>query len=114
MGAQGPIRHSSLRLPGNDAGKCKVGETGYVAGVDNRTIRVVVETAQAKIVGDLTLPREGYRSRLSDYLNHARGGFIPLADATIISTDPGAAGTVQRDFVAVGTAHALLVYPDEG
>ncbi len=34
-----------------------------------RIERVVLETEHHRITGDLHLPREGYRSRLSDYLN---------------------------------------------
>ena len=37
--------------------------------METRVERVVLETAKHRIVGDLTLPREGYRSRLSDFLN---------------------------------------------
>ena len=79
--------------------------------MDTRTIRVVVETRDAKIVGDLTLPREGYRSRLSDYLNHSHGGFIPLANATIFASHPDAGGaTEQHEFVAIGSRHVVLAY----
>ena len=38
--------------------------------MENRVERIVVETDRHRIVGDVTLPREGYRSRLSEYLNH--------------------------------------------
>ena len=37
--------------------------------METRIERVVLETDRHRIVGDLTLPKEGYRSRLSDYLN---------------------------------------------
>ena len=47
----------------------------------------MLETGRRRIVGDLHLPREGYRSRLSDYLNHGDIDFIPLANATISPID---------------------------
>ena len=54
-----------------------------VGGVDTRVERIVLETDRHRIVGDLTLPRDGYRSRLSDYLNQGEIVFIPLTDAEI-------------------------------
>ena len=47
--------------------------------MESRVERVVLETAHHRIVGDLTMPREGYRSRLSDFLNRGDLDFIPLA-----------------------------------
>jgi hypothetical protein len=63
-------------------------------------------------VGELTLPREGYRSRLSDYLNRGDMSFIPLANAMIspIDAEPGAAE--HRDFIAVARTHIHLAYPE--
>jgi hypothetical protein len=82
--------------------------------MDTRVERIVLETGRHRIVGDLTLPREGYRSRLSDYLNQGEMGFIPLANATISPIDavPGAAQ--RRDFIAVARTHIHLAYPDSG
>ena len=40
-------------------------------GMETRTQRVVLETSRHRIVGDLTLPREGYLSRFSDFLNQS-------------------------------------------
>ena len=51
--------------------------------MDTRVERIVLETDRHRIVGDLTMPREGYRSRLSDYLNRGEQAFIPLANAVI-------------------------------
>lgn len=64
-----------------------------------RTERVVLETSRQRIVGDLSLPSEGYRSRLSDYLNRGDVAFVPLTDASITSFDTGATETIG--FVAV-------------
>jgi hypothetical protein len=77
--------------------------------VENRVERVVLETPRHRIVGDLTLPREGYRSRLSDFLNRGDLDFVPLTDAEIISTD--GAAPERRSFVAVARQHVQLAYP---
>ena len=44
--------------------------------MDSRTERVVLETDRHRIVGDLTLPKEGHRSRLSDFLNRGDLDFL--------------------------------------
>ena len=46
-----------------------------------RQERVVVETERYRIEGMLTLPREGYRSRLSDHLNRRDQEFFTLVHA---------------------------------
>ena len=78
--------------------------------MENRVERVVLETDRHRIVGDLTLPREGYRSRLSDFLNRGELEFIPLVNAEIRSLNGGGA-TVERSFIAVARTHVLLAYP---
>lgn len=77
--------------------------------MDNRVERVVLETDRNRIVGDLTLPREGYRSRLSDYLNRGDLDFIPLVNAEISSL--GGAEQYERSFIAVARHHVHLAYP---
>ncbi|HYU61749.1 MAG TPA: hypothetical protein VEK39_13405 [Solirubrobacterales bacterium] len=80
--------------------------------METRVERVVLETDRHRIVGDLTLPREGYRSRLSDFLNRGDLDFIPLVNAEIASTNGGTlSGT--RSFIAVARTHVQLAYPFE-
>ncbi len=74
-----------------------------------RTERVVLETARQRIVGDLSLPKEGYRSRLSEYLNHGDVEFIPLVNVEISPLDGGE--SESRPFVAVARKHVELAYP---
>jgi len=82
--------------------------------MENRSIRVVVETDRHRIVGELTLPFEGYRSRLSDYLNQGDVAFVALTNATVIEhLETGATGATDHEFIAVGTRHILFAYPDE-
>ena len=65
--------------------------------MDNRIERIVLETDRHRIVGDLTLPRDGYRSRLSDYLNQGEIAFIPLTDAEIeVIEEPGRGRAPRR------------------
>ena len=79
--------------------------------METRVERVVLETPRHRIVGDLHLPREGYRSRLSDFLNRGDLEFIPLVNAEISSANGG--GTQSRSFLAVATGHVQLAYPYE-
>ena len=73
---------------------------------------MVLETAGERIVGDLTMPREGYRSRLSDYLNQGDVDFIPLTNVELTSLD--GATSAQREFVAVARSHIRFAYPLNG
>jgi hypothetical protein len=77
--------------------------------MEQRVERVALETDQYRITGDLTLPKEGYRSRVSDYLNIPELAFIPLANVELA---PLAGGEpARREFIAVGRAHVQLAYP---
>jgi hypothetical protein len=79
--------------------------------METRVERVVLETPRHRITGDLHLPREGYRSRLSDFLNRGDLEFIPLVNAEISSANGGA--TESRSFLAVASGHVQLAYPYE-
>jgi hypothetical protein len=73
-----------------------------------RRERVVLETDRYTIVGNVTLPAEGFHSRLSDLLNREGVQFIPLVDATISGRD--GEPEVQRPFIAVARHHVQLAY----
>lgn len=77
-----------------------------------RVQRIVLETEHLRISGDLHLPREGYRSRLSDYLNRGDDHFVPLANVEIRSHG-GNGRSVTHDFLAVARNHVMLAYPAE-
>ena len=64
--------------------------------METRVERVVLETPSHRIVGDLTLPKEGYRSRLSDFLNRGDVNFIPLVNAEIEARNGNGNGQRQR------------------
>jgi hypothetical protein len=80
--------------------------------METRTERIVLETDRHRIVGDVTLPREGYRSRLSDYLNRGDLDFIPIVNAELEPLNGGA--PERRSFVAVARTHVQLAFPYEG
>jgi hypothetical protein len=51
--------------------------------IERRRERAVFETDRHVIVGDVTLPPEGYQSRFSDALNRPDIDFIPLTNLEI-------------------------------
>ena len=79
--------------------------------METRTERIVLETDRHRIVGDVTLPREGYRSRLSDYLNRGDLDFIPIVNAELEPLNGGA--PESRGFIAVARTHVQLAFPYE-
>lgn len=70
--------------------------------------RVVVETDRYRITGEVTLPAEGYHSRLSDLLNREGIEFIAIVNATIDSLS--GERSWERPFVAVARDHIRLAY----
>jgi hypothetical protein len=78
--------------------------------VQHRHERIYVETARHRITGILTLPADGYRSRLSDFLNASERDFISLTDCVVelIGNDGG--GT-EHGYLAVSRGHIVLAIP---
>jgi len=69
----------------------------------------VVETARYRVTGLLRLPKDGYRSRLTDYLNAAERNFLPLTDVEIEQLDRG---TIERRaFVALSLSQVVMAMP---
>ena len=81
--------------------------------MDNRTERVVLETSRHRIVGDVTLPKEGYRSRLSDFLNRGDIDFIPLVNVELTPLGANGGAGERRQFLVVARAHVELAHPLE-
>jgi hypothetical protein len=80
--------------------------------MDSRKERVVLETSRHRIVGDLVLPAEGYRSRLSDFLNRGELEFIPLTDVELTSLEATDTPPEQHHtFLTVARAQIELAYP---
>jgi hypothetical protein len=78
--------------------------------VEHRDERIVVETDRYRITGVLRLPRDGYRSRLTDYLNASERTFLPLTDVEI--SDLGTEMPREyRPFMALSLRHIVLAMP---
>src|SRR3954449_8241597 len=83
--------------------------------LDLREEQVVLETDRYRITGALTLPREGYRSRLSDYVNQRDREFLTISEARIEPLD-ASSGEVARTepFLMIGRGHVRLIAPAGG
>ena len=73
-----------------------------------RTERVVLETARHQIVGDITLPKDGHATRLSDLLNREGINFILLTDVLVGDLNGGPSD--ELEFIAVARDHVQLAY----
>jgi len=69
------------------------------------------ETDRHIVVGNVTLPPEGYQSRFSDAINRGDVAFIPLVDVEIAPLADGE--TTRRDFMVLAKEHIRLAYPVE-
>jgi hypothetical protein len=77
--------------------------------MENRHQRLLIETDRHRIRGEVTLAREGYRSRISDMLNASERDFIALTHVTIDPLDGGE--QLTADFVAVARAKIVFALP---
>jgi hypothetical protein len=78
--------------------------------MEHRDERIIVETERHRISGLVRLPVDGYRSRLTDYLNASEREFVALTDVEVTSLN-GSARVEQRDFVALSLRHIVLAMP---
>jgi len=81
--------------------------------VQHRHERVYIETARHRISGVLTLPADGYRSRLSDFLNASEREFVSLTDVVLEVIGREGPGTTH-DFIAVARRHIVFAMPEDG
>jgi hypothetical protein len=87
--------------------------SAIVAGLDHREQRIVVETDRYRITGVLRLPSDGYRSRLTDYLNASERAFLALTEVDVTCLD-GPPRVEHRDFLALSLRHIVLAMPAGG
>ena len=73
-----------------------------------RQERVRIETARHEIEATLQLPQEGFRSRLTDFLNAQGDDFLALTDAEVTWLD-GARAPEHHAFLALASRHVVLV-----
>ena len=74
----------------------------------SRRERVRIETARHEIEATLQLPQEGFRSRLTDFLNAQGDDFLPLTDAEVTWLD-GSRPPERHEYLALATRHVVLV-----
>jgi hypothetical protein len=73
-----------------------------------RRLRVRLETERHAIEGTLQLPSEGYRSRITDFLNSHASDFLPITDAEV--SWPGSDRPAEtHDYIAVSVRHLVAV-----
>jgi hypothetical protein len=77
--------------------------------VDRRVERVTFETDRYVVVGDVSLPPEGYQSRFSDSMNREDIPFVPLTNVEITERETGR--VTQRPFIVLGKEHVRLAFP---
>ncbi len=80
--------------------------------MEHRDERIVIETDRYRISGVLRLPRDGYRSRLTDYLNSSERAFLALTDVELLPFD--GSEPQRRPFLAVSLSHVVLAMPLNG
>jgi hypothetical protein len=76
--------------------------------MQSRHERVRIETTRHEIEGTLQLPHEGFRSRLTDYLNTQSDAFLPLTDVDVTYLD-GSREPEHHDYLALATRQVVLV-----
>ena len=78
--------------------------------MEQRDERVIIETDRHRIIGDLRLPADGYRSRLTDYLNAAERRFLALTDVEVTNLQ-GSPRVEKRAFITLSLQHVVLAMP---
>jgi len=77
--------------------------------MDLRQEKVVVETDRYRVVGSMTLPADGFRSRLSDHINREDLTFFTIVDAELAPLEGGESWTAP--VLMLAREHVRLVTP---
>ena len=80
--------------------------------MDLRRAQVVVETDRYRVEGEMTLPKEGYRSRLSDHVNRRDQEFFTIQNAKLTALD-GSERDWNAPVIMLARRHIRLVVPDD-
>ncbi|HYI18892.1 MAG TPA: hypothetical protein VD836_09285 [Solirubrobacteraceae bacterium] len=73
----------------------------------HRRLRVRLETNRHIIEGTLQLPSEGYRSRMTDFLNSHDSDFLPVTEAKLTWIE-ASRPPERREYVAVSVRQIVL------
>lgn len=77
--------------------------------MDLRQEKVVLETDRYRVDGSITLPTEGYRSRLSDHVNRRDLAFFTIQDAVVTPLDGSEGWTAP--LLMLASRHVQLIAP---
>jgi hypothetical protein len=77
--------------------------------MDLRKEKVVVETDRYRVTGSMTLPADGFRSRLSDHVNREDLTFFTIVDAELTPLEAGESWTAP--VLMLAREHVRLVTP---
>lgn len=77
-----------------------------MASIDHRRERIRIETERHRIEGEITLARDGYRSRVSDVLNASERDFLTLTDVTVTALPDGPAES--HPYVTIARRHIVF------
>ena len=75
-----------------------------------RLERVVVETDRYRVEGDVKLPQEGYRSRISDYITRPEQEFLTLINVELRAID-GSGRDWNTPVLMLARRHIRLIVP---
>ena len=70
----------------------------------------MVETERYRVEGRMTLPKEGYRSRLSDHVNRRDQEFLTIEEARLTPLD-GSGGEWEASVLMLARRHIRLIVP---
>jgi hypothetical protein len=77
---------------------------------DVKRKRVVVETDRYRVEGDITLPQEGYRNSLTDYINRNDQEFLYLVNVELVALD-GSGRDWNTPVLMLARRHIRLIVP---
>lgn len=98
-----------LRLGARGGGQ---GSPANTPAVERKRERVILETSRYRIAGEVMLPPEGYKSRLSDHINEPRREFLIVLDATMTPLeDPE--NRFRSRVVMIHRAKIDVIFPED-
>ena len=80
--------------------------------MERKRERVLLETGRYRIEGEVMLPPEGYKSRLSDHLNDPQHEFLIVLDAKLTPFD-NPEGAYRSGVVMLQRARIDVILPAE-
>lgn len=78
--------------------------------MEQRATRIMAETDRYRITGVIRLPPDGYRSRLSDYLNTPEHSFLALTDVELTPLTGNEPAQTHK-FLALSLHHIVFAVP---